>query len=296
MGKLLGSALFTLPRERNELPSSPMSERLRPILKWAGGKRSLVPRILAELPDEIDTYYEPFVGGAAVFFALAEAKRFRRAVIADKNPHLIELYQVVRDDLDALLLVLEKRQHQTTEADYYRIRAQHKLKRPVERAARLIYLNRTGYNGLYRVNASGGFNVPHGRYKRPKIYDPARLRAAAEALQGVVIEEADFERACKRAKPGDAVYLDPPYLPVSKTSSFSAYHAEAFGLPEHARLAKVFAKLAAKGVSAVLSNSDTPGSRALYGDFRPASVAMRRSINSVATGRGVVSELLVVAR
>ncbi|HYQ17917.1 MAG TPA: Dam family site-specific DNA-(adenine-N6)-methyltransferase, partial [Polyangiaceae bacterium] len=195
-----------------------MSERLRPILKWAGGKRSLVPRILKELPEQIDTYYEPFVGGAAVFLALAEEKRFRRAVITDKNAQLIELYEVVRDDLGKLLKKLEELQHHTSEDDYYEIRAS-KSRSKIERAARLIYLNKTGYNGLYRVNSKGGFNVPYGRYKRPKIYDPERLAAASVALQDVTIRVADFDESCSEAKRGDAVYLDPPYLPLSKTSS-----------------------------------------------------------------------------
>jgi DNA adenine methylase len=132
-----------------------MSDRLRPILKWAGGKRSLVPRILKELPEQIDTYYEPFVGGAAVFLALAEEKRFRRAVITDKNAQLINLYTVVRDDLGKLLKKLEEFQERTSEDDYYEIRAE-KGGGKIERAARLIYLNKTGYNGLYRVNSKGG--------------------------------------------------------------------------------------------------------------------------------------------
>jgi DNA adenine methylase len=272
-----------------------MSERLRPILKWAGGKRSLVPRILKELPERIETYYEPFVGGAAVFLALAEEGRFRRAVITDQNAQLINLYTVVRDDVAALLRALEKLQGQTSEAEYYEIRAK-RGGSAIQRAARLIYLNKTGYNGLYRVNSSGGFNVPYGRYKRPKIHDEARLLAASRALQGVQIETADFEASCRRAKPGDAVYLDPPYLPLSKTSSFSAYHSQAFGLPEHERLAKAFAALVERGVCSVLSNSDTPETRALYRSFKPSGVQVRRPINSVASGRGAVSELLVVAR
>lgn len=272
-----------------------MSDRLRPILKWAGGKRSLVPRILKELPDRIDTYYEPFVGGAAVFFALAEEKRFRRAVITDKNAQLINLYTVVRDDLGKLLKKLKELQERTSEEDYYAIRAE-KIANKIERAARLIYLNKTGYNGLYRVNSKGGFNVPYGRYKRPKIYDPERLGIASEALQDVTIETADFEEICAEAKRGDAVYLDPPYLPLSKTASFSAYHSEAFGLPEHQRLAKVFAKLLKRGVAAVLSNSATPETRALYQSFKCSDVAVRRPINSVASRRGSVSELLVVAK
>src|SRR5690242_17420704 len=187
-----------------------MSERLRPILKWAGGKRSLVPRILKELPARIGTYYEPFVGGAAVFLALAEEKRFERAVITDKNKELINLYTVVRDDLGKLLKKLEGLQHQTSEDEYYEIRAQKPGDR-IARAARLIYLNKTGYNGLYRVNSSGGFNVPYGRYKRPKIYDPERLADMARVLQDVSIEVADFEESCVKAVKGDAVYLDPPY-------------------------------------------------------------------------------------
>lgn len=272
-----------------------MSERLRPILKWAGGKRSLVPRILEELPEQIETYYEPFVGGAAVFLALAEAKRFKRAVITDKNRELINLYTVVRDDLGKLLKRLETLQDRTSEDDYYEIRAE-KPTNKIERAARLIYLNKTGYNGLYRVNSKGGFNVPYGRYKRPKIYDPERLAHAARYLQDVTIRVADFEEACSDAKRGDAVYLDPPYLPLSKTASFSAYHSEAFGLPEHERLAKVFGKLRKRGVAAVLSNSATPETRALYQSFKCSDVAVRRPINSVASRRGAVSELLVVAK
>lgn len=272
-----------------------MSERLRPILKWAGGKRSLVPRILKELPARIDTYYEPFVGGAAVFLALAEARRFERAVIADKNPQLINLYEVVQRDVDKLLKKLELLQSKTSEQEYYAIRAR-KGGTPVERAARLVYLNKTGYNGLYRVNASGGYNVPYGRYKRPRIYDPERLRAAALALCDVTIRVADFEEACRDARQGDAVYLDPPYLPLSKTASFAAYHSEAFGLPEHRRLAQLFGKLVERGVAVVLSNSATPETRALYKGFKHSNVAVRRPINSVASGRGAVNELLVVAK
>jgi DNA adenine methylase len=272
-----------------------MSERLRPILKWAGGKRSLVPRILKELPDRIDTYYEPFVGGAAVFLALAEEKRFKRAVITDKNKDLINLYTVVRDDLGKLLKKLEELQERTSEDDYYEIRATRPTNK-IERAARLVYLNKTGYNGLYRVNSKGGFNVPYGRYKRPRIYDPERLANASSHLQDITIRVADFEESCTAAKRGDAVYLDPPYLPLSKTSSFSAYHSEAFGLPEHERLAKAFGKLVKRGICAVLSNSATPETRALYQNFKCSDVAVRRPINSIASRRGAVAELLVYSK
>src|SRR5258706_9934815 len=272
-----------------------MSERLRPILKWAGGKRSLVPQILGRLPDEIETYYEPFVGGAAVFLALAEQRRFRRAVITDRNPELINLYRVVRDRVGELVTALEKLARKTSEQDYYRIRSL-TPKAAVEKAARLVYLNRTGYNGLYRVNSSGGFNVPYGRYKAPRICDAPRLSAASAMLQDVEIEQADFEQMCRLAKPGDAVYLDPPYLPVSKTSSFSAYHSESFGMAEHERLASVFCDLAARGVSALLLYSVTEDTKRLYARFRPRKVAVRRPINSIASKRGAVSEILVTTR
>lgn len=272
-----------------------MSEQLRPILKWAGGKRSLAERILKELPPRIQTYYEPFVGGAAVFLALAEAKRFERAVISDKNRELVDLYTVVRDHLGQLHKKLEALQGRTSEEDYYEIRGD-SPRTKIERAARLIYLNKTGYNGLYRVNSKGGFNVPYGRYKKPKIYDPVRLDGMSIALQDVEIRVADFEEVCAQAKKGDAVYLDPPYLPVSKTASFSAYHSEAFGIEEHRRLAAVFAKLQRRHVAAVLSNSATPETRALYQNFRCSDVAVRRPINSVASRRGAVSELLVVSK
>jgi DNA adenine methylase len=272
-----------------------MSEPLRPILKWAGGKRTLAGRILDELPRRIETYYEPFVGGAAVFLALAEAKRFRRAVLSDKNRELVDLYTVVRDDLGKLLKRLEAMQQLTTEEDYYEIRSKRQGTK-LERAARLVYLNKTGYNGLYRVNSKGDFNVPYGRYKKPKIYDPVRLSRVSIALQDVELRVADFEEVCAEARKGDAVYLDPPYLPVSKTASFSAYHSEAFGLEEHRRLATVFERLQKRHVAAVLSNSATPETRALYRGFRCSDVAVRRPINSVASRRGAVSELLVVAK
>lgn len=272
-----------------------MSERLRPIVKWAGGKRSLVPRILEELPERIGTYYEPFVGGAAVFLALAGERRFERAVITDKNEELINLYTVVQRDVDKLLRKLQQLQGKLSEADYYEIR-ERKPRSNVDRAARLIYLNKTGYNGLYRVNSSGGFNVPYGRYKKPTIYDPERLRAAAVALRDVTIEVADFEDACSEARKGDAVYFDPPYLPVSKTASFSAYHSDAFGLAEHERLAKLFDRLVKLGVCAVLSNSATPETRRLYKRFNASDVQVRRPINSVASRRGAIAELLVVSK
>jgi DNA adenine methylase len=270
---------------------------VKPVLKWAGGKRQLLEPILSFIdtafPEQIGTYYEPFAGGAAVFFALVAQGRFERARLSDKNEDLIRVYRALRDEADSVIRELEKlegRGH--SEAVYYDIRGEHPKKLSA-RAARLIYLNRTGYNGLYRVNRSGGFNVPYGRYKKPRILDRARLLAAADALQGVELEVEDFEASCAKAKRGDFVYFDPPYMPVSKTASFAEYHSEAFTLAEHQRLSKTFARLNKKGVAVLLSNSDTPETRGLYAGFDTQTVLAKRAINSDATRRGVVKELLV---
>jgi DNA adenine methylase len=265
------------------------------VLKWAGGKARSLPRILAEFPDRIDTYFEPFVGGAAVFFALATEQRFRRAVLSDRNADLVEVYKAIKNDVDSVIRVLRKYKYDSDE--YYRVRALDPATlEPSERAARTIFLNKTGYNGLYRVNSKGQFNVPFGRYKDPKFCDPPNLEAAAGALQSVRLVVADFEKTCHEAERGDAVYFDPPYHPVSKTANFTAYNEHDFGRQEHKRLATAFKTLASRGVSIVLSNSDTPFTRALYGGFIMHKIAVSRPINSKASARGAVYELLVTNR
>lgn len=269
------------------------AELPRPILKWAGGKTQLLERILPLLPASIDTYFEPFVGGAAVFFALARQQRFRRAVLADRNEELIEVYRALQQDVDGVIRALARLATAIDEASYYTVRAA----RPrgiAGRAARLIYLNKTGYNGLYRVNRAGEFNVPFGRHVRPTVLDEPNLRAASLALREVTLVVGDFAAVSARARPGDAVYFDPPYLPLSRTSSFTAYDRHAFGDAEHARLATVFAELASRGVAAVLSNSATPRTRALFSGFQVTEVPAGRAINSRAERRGPVTELLVV--
>ena len=270
---------------------------VKPVLKWAGGKRQLLEPILSfvdrAFPGQIEKYYEPFAGGAAVFFALVASKKFERARLSDMNADLIRVYQALRDDADSVIKELYKLlELGHSEEVYYKVRARRPTKQAA-RAARLIYLNRTGYNGLYRVNRSGEFNVPFGRYKKPRIIDEPRLLAAATALQGVELEVEDFEQSCKPDKRGDFVYFDPPYMPVSKTANFAAYHSKAFTLAEHERLAKTFARLNKRGVSTLLSNSDTPETRELYTPFQTTTVQATRAINSNGTGRGKVSELLV---
>jgi DNA adenine methylase len=270
---------------------------VKPVLKWAGGKRQLLEPILSfvdrAFPDRIEKYYEPFAGGAAVFFALVSRGKFEKARLSDMNADLIRVYSALRDDAESVILELQKLLDLGhSEEVYYKVRDKRPVK-PSARAARLIYLNRTGYNGLYRVNRSGEFNVPFGRYKTPRILDKPRLFAAAEALQGVELTVEDFEESCKAAKRGDFVYFDPPYVPVSKTASFAAYHSKAFDFAEHQRLAKTFARLNKRRVTLLLSNSDTPETRELFQAFDTRTVQATRAINSKGAKRGAVPELLV---
>jgi DNA adenine methylase len=263
-----------------------------PFLKWAGGKRQLLPAILRLAPDVIDTYYEPFLGGGAVFFALAAERRFRRAVLGDQNRDLISCYQAIRDDVGGVIKALL--QHRYDETEYYAIRARHPEDlNPAARAARTIYLNRTGFNGLYRVNSSGQFNVPFGRYRSPLICDEARLRAAAEALRGVDLDCRDFATTVAAAGRADFVYFDPPYVPLSSTSSFTAYSKSGFGAAEQERLARLLRALGRRRVPALLSNSDCETTVELYRGLPTERLVVRRNINSVGTGRGGVNELLV---
>lgn len=282
-------------------PAPAAGPRYRPILKWAGGKSRLVKQLLDHLPREIDTYFEPFVGGGAVFFALASEQRFKRAVLADLNPELIDVYRGVRKDVGGVIKLLQDYRRRHDEATYYETREQSpKSLDLVQRAARLIYLNKTGYNGLYRVNRRGQFNVPFGRYDNPAICDEARLRAAAEALRrrSVSIQVADFEQVSAGARPGDAVYFDPPYLPVSRTANFTAYHSESFGKAEHQRLALTFKGLTRRRVAALLSNSAGDETEELYrgAGIDVDHVYVSRPINSKSTARGGVAELVVSNR
>ncbi len=266
----------------------------RPVLKWAGGKSRLLPAILKRLPASIDTYYEPFVGSAAVFFALAAEGRFRRAVLSDRNEELINVYKSLKRDCESVIKCLEEYRDIHDQDTYYSVRALNPDDLDLaQRAARTIYLNKTGFNGLYRVNRAGRFNVPLGRYKNPNICDVPRLRVAARALRGVRLEVRDFQTACRDTKAGDAVYFDPPYVPLSKTSNFTAYHHEAFDDEEQRRLAELFTELAKRSVHVVLSNSDTPRTRELYRGWRLDPIRVSRPINSKTENRGTVGEVIV---
>lgn len=266
----------------------------KPFLKWAGGKRTLAPQIVELFPKTIKTYYEPFVGGGAVFFSIDPA-RYDRAVLNDYNAELMNVYKVIRDYPDELL---EQVKHLNVTKDVY-LRLRKRLPEtfsPVRRAARTLFLNKTCFNGLYRVNKSGIFNVMWGDYKNPMIADPAVIAACSEVLSTVKLMATDFEAAVKNANAGDVVYFDPPYVEVSKTSNFTSYTSSGFTMEDHARLARCFEGLANKGVRVVASNSDTEPVRDLFRGWELHEVQARRSINSKADRRGPVGELLIVGR
>ncbi len=271
----------------------------KPFLKWAGGKTALLPELLRAAPQQIETYYEPFLGGGALFFALQAEGRFRRAVLSDSNRELINAYTQVRDNVEGLIRALKVHQRKYRRAEdraeyYYTIRAK-RLTCSLGGAANLIFMNKTGYNGLYRVNSKGRFNVPHGRYKNPTICDEENLRATSEALQGVELRVGDFGERVRRAGPGDFVYFDPPYVPLSQTAHFTAYTSTDFDAREQHRLAQAANWCALRGASVVLSNSDHPDVAALYEEqcFNIEHVRAPRNINSKADSRGVVREYLI---
>jgi DNA adenine methylase len=273
--------------------SPPFVPDARPFLKWAGGKSRLIPSYAPFLPsrDTIRRYIEPFIGSAALFFHLQPV----RARLADCNRKLIEVYEVVRDDVDGLIDAL--RPHRNDRDYYYRVRdLDPRTLDKIERAARIIYMNKTCYNGLYRENQRGEFNVPFGRYKRPRICDEARLRAASRALQGVELCAVDFADAVADAGEGDFVYFDPPYVPLNATSSFTSYSRFGFDDWDHQRLAEAVYELTLRGCRVMLSNSSAPLVYELYAHngYALQEIEARRNINSRADRRGPVTELLIL--
>ncbi len=267
-----------------------------PVLKWAGGKGQLLAQYDRWLPHRYGAYFEPFVGSGAVFFhMLPEADR-RRVRLSDVNDDLIGVYRVLQTDLERLIECLHEHRQQHSEEHFYTVRSWDPgAMAPVERAARTIYLNKTCYNGLYRVNSSGLFNVPFGRYKNPSILVEPRLRGAARALQGVELAVEGFEAVLEYAQKGDFVYFDPPYQPLNTTSSFTAYTRWSFGEQEQVRLAGVFSELASRKVKVLLSNSDTPLIHSLYRGYPIHRVRANRCINSKADSRRAINEVLVAS-
>lgn len=278
-----------------------LSVPARPFLKWAGGKGQLLPELTTRLPARFRRYHEPFVGGGALFFHLWNSGRLRgSAVLSDYNPELIACYESVRDHVEELIaLLLDLRPHFGDREFFYAIRGWDRhpdfQRRPkVELAARTIFLNRTCYNGLYRLNNRGQFNAPFGNYRNPLIVDPENMREVSRALQQVDLRVDDFSAVLERAEPGDFVYFDPPYVPVSATASFTAYTHQGFAEAEQRRLAAVFTALAERGCFVMLSNSYTELARTLYaGQPVHESIYASRKINCDGKKRGNVPELIV---
>jgi DNA adenine methylase len=261
----------------------------RPFLKWAGGKRQLLPSLLRHAPANPPRYFEPFVGGGALFFAM----RPEKAVLADVNERLIRAYEGVRKSVDEVIRLLRSYPH---DPEFFYSFRQKDIDddTDAEVAAWFIYLNKTGFNGLYRVNRRNRFNVPFGRYANPTICNEPTLRTCAAALVGADLRVQDFESVVERAKAGDFVYFDPPYVPLSTTSSFTSYTSQGFGDAEQIRLRDTALRLKERGVSVLLSNSSAPSVRKLYADgFAVTEVSATRLVNSKATARGAIVELLI---
>jgi len=270
----------------------------RPFLKWVGGKQQLLTQFEGYFPTTFRRYCEAFVGGGAIFFHLWNTSRLpKQTFLFDNNYELVNAYLVVRDKVDELIEILAIHKERHDKKYYYKIR---RLDRQecelsnVERAARTIYLNRTCYNGLYRVNSKGQFNVPIGSYVNPQVLYEDVLRVASKALQGVNIEIRDFRSIVDFAKAKDFFYLDPPYDPLSKTASFTGYTSDSFGEEDQRELARVVALLAEKGAFFMLSNSNTPLVFELYREFRVETVLAKRAVNSDANGRRSIPEVVVL--
>lgn len=269
----------------------------RPFIKWAGGKSRLIEQYKPFLPTEFERYHEPFLGGGALFFYLAPQLQAqgKQAFLSDLNPELVNVYRCVRDEVEGLIELLAEHQERHGKTHYYEVRSQLQTE-SVPRAARFIYLNKTCYNGLYRENSKGLFNVPMGRYKNPKICAPNLLRAASSALQIADISEHPFAAVLDYAKgANDFVYFDPPYHPLSETSKFTAYSRYRFGAEEQKELRDAIAQLAARRAKVLVSNSDCPFIRDLYQNFQIETINAARSINSKASKRGKITEVLAIA-
>jgi DNA adenine methylase len=266
----------------------------RPFLKWAGGKTQLLNELTQYMPADFGNYHEPFIGSGALFFHVFRKGKIRNAFITDINQELIDTYLAIRDCVEEVINCLWQFPHNRD--FYYQLRDQDPLEMDLPlRAARMIYLNKTGYNGLYRVNRDGRFNVPFGRYKSPNYRDEENLRAVSSALQGINIQCGLFEMVLDQAKEGDFVYFDPPYAPLSQTANFTSYHANGFSSSDQNRLRDVCEELTRQNVNVMVSNSDTELIRSAYssGCFVIHAVRAIRAINSNGARRGRITELIV---
>ncbi len=275
------------PRQARRSASSP-----GPIVKWAGGKTRILDELLARQPERYRRYYEPFLGGGAMFFRLEP----QRAAISDLNDDLMNTYRCVAWHVEAVVRRLRTHQRNHSQEYYYQTRErwnQGRIRSDVVRAATFIYLNKTCFNGLYRVNSRGHFNVPMGRYSNPAICEGDKLRRASKVLQRADMSQGHFAQRVAKARAGDFVYFDPPYDPVTRTASFTSYTASSFRDDDQEELAELVRDLTGRGVHVMVSSSDTPYVRKLYRGLQIDQVAAPRAINSRASGRGAVSELII---
>lgn len=271
--------------------------RVAPVVKWVGGKRQLLDEIIPLFPSEFNCYYEPFFGGGAVLFR----KKPKKAVINDLNGDLIKVYRCIKDDPESLIEELKK--YKNDKEEFYKERELDRDKTAfamlsdVRKAARLIYLNKTCFNGLYRVNSAGEFNTPFAAYKKPNIVNAEAIRAVHAYFNenDITIMEGDFAHAVAGAKKGDFVYFDPPYDPISNSAAFTGYSEDGFGKSEQKRLCKLCEDLTNRGVKIMLSNSSTDFIHNLYNDpkYKVRVVRAKRAINSIGTKRGEVDEVLI---
>ena len=269
-----------------------LKEETYPIVKWVGGKRQLMFELLKNMPETYNRYFEPFIGGGALFFELQPQNGY----ISDMNEELINLYTVVRDDVYNLIDDLNK--HEISKEYFLKIRNLDRTEKYnklsyIQKASRFIYLNRTCFNGMYRVNSQGQFNVPFGNYKNPRIVDAENLINCSKLLKNTEIYCADFSEILNKVQKGDFVYFDPPYVPLNETSSFTSYTKDGFDLDMQFKLRDICDELDSLGVMFMLSNSDTKLVNELYSNYEIKKVFASRAINANGNGRGKITEVLV---
>jgi DNA adenine methylase len=292
------SALEKFEHRRHSKDSS--KESLSPFVKWAGGKTSLLAQLMPHVPLNLSDYYEPFLGGGALFLRICMRTTGFTSHLSDTNEELISAYRVIKESPEKLILHLSRLQTEYDSASdksaYFYRKRDWRSDDPIESAARLVFLNKTCYNGLYRVNSKGEFNVPFGRYKNPRILNSSGIKAISQALKITKAElrSVDYHDALATCRKSDVVYLDPPYQPPSKTSNFTDYTSGGFSEKNQEELAEEFGRLVDRGCVALLSNSDTALTRYLYRDFEMKKVTVNRPINSVGTGRKGYRELIVL--
>ncbi len=268
-----------------------MLKEAKPFIKWAGGKRQLLDELTKGLP-YFENYHEPFLGGGALFFRLESMNRIKKAYLSDLNAELINAYSVIKNQVFELMAELALPRYANNATAYYEVRSS-KPASNAEQAARFIYLNKTAFNGLYRVNSKGGFNVPFGKYTNPTIRDSENLLLVHRALQKDELYCSDFTVVLRTAKKGDLVYFDPPYFPISKTSNFTNYNAGSFKEKKQEQLMRTFKELDSMGCFVILSNSYSDFTADLYSEFEPEVVYASRAINCKGDKRGKIKELVV---